>query len=111
MTMIGKMDQRITLQRATETPDGIGGTVRGWSDLPRNASPWAAVTAKAGRESMTEGRITASYVVLFTIYNRDDLSEVDRILWNGEAYNIRNLRREGGRKLRLVIEAELGVLS
>ena len=60
---------------------------------------------------MTEGRMSATYIVLFTIYNRDDLSEVDRILWNGEAYNIRNIRREGGRKLRLVIEAERGVLS
>jgi len=109
--MIGKMDQRITLQRATETPDGLGGSVRGWANLATNPSPWAAVTAKAGRESMTEGRMSATYIVLFTIYNRDDLSEVDRIVWGGEAYNIRNIRREGGRKLHLVIEAERGVLS
>jgi SPP1 family predicted phage head-tail adaptor len=109
--MIGKMDQRITLQRVTETPDGIGGTTRGWSDLAVNPSPWARVIAKAGREGMTEGRMTATYIVLFTIWNRDDLSEVDRILWNGEAYNIRNIRREGERKLYLVIEAERGVLS
>lgn len=109
--MIGKMDQRITLQRATETPDGFGGTVRGWSNLRIDPCPWAAVIAKAGRESTSEGRMSATYIVLFTIYNRDDLSEVDRILWNGEAYNIRNIRREGGRKLHLVIEAERGVLS
>lgn len=109
--MIGKMDQRITLQRATETPDGVGGTVRGWSNLAVNACPWAAVTAKAGRESMLEGRTAATYIVLFTIYNRHDLSELDRILWNGEAYNIRNLRREGSRKLHLVIEAERGVAN
>ncbi len=109
--MIGRMDQRITLQRTAETPDGVGGTLRGWSDFESDPSPWAAVIAKAGREGLTEGRTTATYVVLFTIYNRDDLSELDRILWNGEAYNIRNLRREGGRRLRLVIEAERGVLS
>ena len=99
--MIGKMDQRITLQRATETPDGFGGTVRAWSNLAADASPWANVIAKAGREAMVEGRMAATYVVLFTIYNRDDVTELDRILWNGEAYNIRNIRREGGRKLRL----------
>lgn len=109
--MIGRMDQRITLQRATETPDGIGGTVRRWSSLASNATPWAAVTAKAGRESMTEGRMNATNVVLFTIYNRGDLSEVDRIVWGGEAYNIRNIRREGGRKLHLVIEAERGAAN
>jgi SPP1 family predicted phage head-tail adaptor len=109
--MIGRMDQRITLQRATETPDGFGGTVRGWANLTANPSPWAAVVAKAGRESMAEGRRSATYIVLFTIYNRNDLSEIDRILWNGEAYNIRNIRREGGRKLHLVIEAERGVAN
>ncbi|MES2814463.1 MAG: head-tail adaptor protein [Pseudomonadota bacterium] len=109
--MIGKMDQRLTLQRATETPDGVGGTTRGWSNLSVDPCPWARVIAKAGRETMTEGRTTATFVVLFTIYNRDDLSELDRILWNGEAYNIRNLRREGGRRLHLVIEAERGVAN
>lgn len=108
---IGAMDQRITLQRATATPDGIGGTVQGWADLAVNPAVWAAVTAKAGREAMTEGRMTATYIVLFTIWNRDDLSELDRIVWGGEVYNIRNLRREGGRKLRLVIEAERGVAN
>jgi SPP1 family predicted phage head-tail adaptor len=107
--MIGKMDQRITLQRPTETPDGIGGTVRGWADLAANPRPWANVIAKAGRESMVEGRTNATYIVLFTIWNRSDLSELNRIVWNGDAYNIRNIRREGERKLRLVIEAERGV--
>lgn len=107
--MIGAMDQRITLQRFSEAADGIGGVERAWANLSVTPSVWAAVKAKAGREAMEEGRVNASYVVLFTIYNRDDLSELDRILWNGEAYNIRNLRREGGRKLRLVIEAERGV--
>jgi SPP1 family predicted phage head-tail adaptor len=109
--MIGKMDQRITLQRPTETPDGLGGTVRSWADLAANPRPWANVIAKAGRESMVEGRTNATYIVLFTIYNRSDLSELNRIVWNGEAYNIRNLRREGERKLRLVIEAERGVAN
>lgn len=107
--MIGGMDQRITLQRYTEAADGIGGVTRAWANLAATPTVWAAVKAKAGREGMDEGRVNATYVVLFTIYNRTDLSELDRILWNGEAYNIRNLRREGGRKLRLVIEAERGV--
>jgi len=106
--MIGGLDQRIYLERATETADGFGGTVRAWEPLLSDPRPWAAVTAKAGRESMTEGRTNATYIVLFTIRNRDDLTELDRILWNGEAYNIRNIRREGERKLYLVIEAERG---
>lgn len=107
--MIGRMDQRIAFQRQVDAPDGVGGVTRSWTDLVVGASVWASVIAKAGREGLVEGRTNATFVVLFTVHNRDDLSELDRIIWNGEAYNIRNLRREGGRKLRLVIEAERGV--
>ena len=107
--MIGRMDQRITLQRLVKTPDGAGGYTESWANLPANPCPWAKVTAKSGRESMVEGRIAAQFTVLFEIYNRDDVTETDRILWQGAAYNIRGIRREGGRALRLVIEAERGV--
>lgn len=105
----GAKDQQITLQRATPTPDGAGGTTQAWANIATDATVWAAVRAKAGREGLDEGRMTATFVTLFTIYNRDDLSELGRIIWNGENYNIRSLRREGGRNIDLVIEAERGV--
>lgn len=105
----GSKDQQITLQRMTSTADGIGGTTRVWANLATDAHVWAHVRAKAGREQMDEGRMAASFTLLFTIYNRSDLTELDRIRWNGENYNIRGLRREGGRNLDLVIEAERGV--
>lgn len=107
----GKMDQRITLQRKVLVPDGAGGGAAAWQDFARDAQPWAEVMAKAGRESMVEGRMAASFTVLFIVYNRCDVTETDRILWNGEPYNIRGIRRETGRALRLVIEAERGVQS
>lgn len=107
--MIGRMDQRITLQRLIKAPDGAGGYTESWANLPSNPCPWAKVIAKSGRESMVEGRIAAQFTVLFEIYNRPDVVETDRILWEGAAYNIRGIRREGGRALTLVIEAERGV--
>ena len=109
MAVAGKLDQPITLQRIAQVPDGLGGIEQQWANLPLNASVWAAVTPRMGRESMVEGRTTATYVVTFTIYNRDDISELDRIVWCGEAYNIRNLMRRGGRVLMLDIDAERGV--
>lgn len=109
MTGAGQMDQRITLQRRVMTPDGAGGSFVSWADYASNPRPWAHVQAKAGRESMTEGRMAAQFTVLFIVYNRDDVVETDRILWNGTPYNIRGIRRETGRALRLVIEAERGV--
>ena len=108
---VGTMDQRITLQRRVLTPDGAGGEAVSWLDLDDNPRPWAHVIAKSGRETMTEGRMAASFVVLFTIYNRCDVDETCRILWQGAAYNIRGIRRESSRDLRLVIEAERGVAS
>lgn len=105
----GAMDQRITLQRRTETADGFGGVTRTWGNLLANAAVWAAVKARAGRESMDEGRMNATHVVTFTIYNRTDVDETCRIVWQNETYNIRNVRREGDRALRLMIEAERGV--
>lgn len=107
----GHLDQRITLQRLTRTADGFGGLTDAWADYPTNARVWAYVRAKAGRESMDEGRMTASFTVLFTIYNRNDIDPRDRIVWQGVNYNIRGLRQEGGRRLMLVIEAERGVTS
>ena len=109
--MIGQMDQRITLQRLADTPDGGGGLVRTWGDVATNACPWASVRAKAGKEGLGEGRTNATYVVVFTIYNRADLSEKDRLVWNGENYNIRGILRTGDRKLFLQIEAERGVAT
>lgn len=105
----GAMDQRITLQRATALSDGAGGVTWVWADLPVNASVWAAVKSRVWREALTEGRVAASYVMTFTIYNRSDLSEVDRIVWNGENYNIRGISRNGGAAITLSIDAERGV--
>jgi SPP1 family predicted phage head-tail adaptor len=109
MAGAGQMDQRITLQRLVKAPDGAGGYAESWADYAMNPRPWANVIAKAGRENMTEGRIAAQFTVLFEIYNRSDVIETDRILWDGVAYNIRGIRREGMRDQRLVIEAERGV--
>jgi SPP1 family predicted phage head-tail adaptor len=108
---VGKMDQRVTLQRYTAAPDGYGGTLQTWVDYATSPTIWAHVVAKSGRESMTEDRMTATFVVLFTIHNRRDIDIRDRIVWQGVVYNIRGIRDEGGRSLFLVIEAERGVAS
>jgi len=111
MADAGAMDQIITLQRKTATADGGGGVTEAWADFAEDANPWANVKAKSGREGLTEGRTTATFVVEFTIYNRADVTELDRIVWQGVTYNIRGIRAEGGRKLHLVIDAERGVNS
>lgn len=103
--MIGKMDQLITLRRRVEALDGIGGVELRWVEI---CTVWANVVAKAGRESMVEGRVNAVFPVVFTIWNRDDVSETTQIVWGGKAYNVRSILAEGGRALTLRIDAEAG---
>jgi head-tail adaptor len=104
----GKLDQFITIERRATATDGMGGFIDAWAT---HCEVWANVKAKAGREGLSEGRTNAVYVVNFTIYNIADLSELDRIVWNEETYNIRNIMREGNRALHVKIEAERGVAS
>lgn len=102
----GRLDQRIRIQRLTRTADGIGGVVTAWRDV---GTVWANAKAKAGRETVLDGRTAATFVTVFTIRQRADLGEVDRIVWQGAAYNIRSILREGDRAQYLAIEAERGV--
>lgn len=106
--MIGRMDERVTFQRLTATADGAGGTTTAWANFRTDPVAWAEVKTRVGREVMVEGRMTAQSPTTFTVHYRDDVSELDRILWAGEAYQIRNVIRRGGRKLFLEIDAERG---
>ena len=103
-----RMDQRITLQTPTLTPDGAGGQTSAWGDVPSVPVVWAHVQPLRGNERLDEDRPNARGMYVFTIRNRTDLDERCRIVWRGEQYNIRSILREGVRTLYLKIEAERG---
>lgn len=106
--MIGKLDQRITFQARTEASDGAGGTTSTWGDFDTVPTVWAAVRPLTGGETVADGSFNASGMWEFTIRNRSDVSEKDRIQWQSENYNIRQVNRQGGREMYLVIVAERG---
>lgn len=107
----GKLDQRIAFQAATLAADGLGGRTKTWAAVPSVPNVWAHVRALGGGEGMAEGQQQARTRYLFTVRNRSDISEGNRIVWQSENYNIRRIEREGGRKLYLVIEAERNVAN
>ena len=107
----GKLDQMITLQSRSYVSDGAGGKTETWTDFATDANPWAAVKARFGREGTTSDQVTATATTTFTIRNRSDVSENDRIIWNSETFNIRSVLRMGDRELYLQIDAERGVPS
>lgn len=108
-SVIGLADQRVTFQRYAETSDGIGGTTQAWADFATTPTVWAKVTPRIGSEKLEEGRVNASGMATFTVRYRSDVTETDRLIWRGEAWNIRRIMRKSGRNLWLDIEAERGV--
>ena len=109
--MSGHMDQQITLRTLTRTADGAGGVTEAWADFADDATVWAAVTFKGASEGLQEGRVNASQVTNFEIYTRSDVTELDALIWEGETYNIRAIRRYGSRPLTMWLDAERGVAT
>lgn len=105
----GKLDQRITFQAYTLSPDGAGGQTKTWANLTTTPTVWAHAKPVRGTESFSEDRTNATSTVMFTIRNRGDLTDAMRIVWGGVNYNIRDIRRAGSREMYLTIIAERGV--
>lgn len=107
--MIGRMDEVITLQANTTTSDGAGGQVNSWADFGTDPQVWAKIDPLSGGERLDSGAFNAAGLWKFTIWYRDDVTELDRILWNGDRYNIRRVARSRQSALYLDIFAERGV--
>lgn len=108
MAKPGKLDQRIEIQQPSNVSDGGGGFTKTFAKI---ASVWAHVRANSGREIYEDERTNALSLATFTIRNRSDVFENDRIVWNAEKYNVRQVRREGVRAMYLQILAERGANS
>jgi head-tail adaptor len=52
----GKRDQRVTVERYGETPDGAGGTLQGWAAFCQR---WVEVKPMSGRERSQASRTIA----------------------------------------------------
>lgn len=102
----GEMDELITLQTVETSPDGFGGQVTIWETL---AQTWARVQPVRAEESDTRGAVRPVRVYLFEVYRRVDLSEAMRVQWNGEDFNIREIRIGPAREMTMTIVAESGV--
>lgn len=104
----GELDQRISLQRLTLTPDGVGGSTEAWEEY---AAVWARVRPQRGRERQESERQEATREYRVKIRHRSDVLEADRIVWRERQLNIRVLHDKGPRELYLEIDAELGEAS
>ena len=111
----GRLDRRITIQRATTVSDAYGTPVATWADL---ACCWAhlAYSETGSAEEQHDAVHLAITRTIFTIRYRDDLLHPDRIAYGGNHYDIIRIAESAGpfsrdfqatRRAYLTITAEL----
>lgn len=92
---LGQLDRRITIQSQAGTQDEFGQSVDSWSDV---ATVWAQVKFKAGSESVSANKLTTGADCIFTIRYRSQITTRNRIIYEGEYYDIIHKAEIGRRK-------------
>lgn len=103
----GELDELIDFQREERAPDGGGGSTVTMTTFASGV--WAHARPRSGKEMGNNDQVQASAMYLFVVRYRDDITEGDRIAWNGDTYNIRSILTRGPRSLYIEIDAERGV--
>lgn len=85
LIVAGRLDQRLTLQRPTDTQDELGQVFPGWSTV---TTVWASAAPLRGRELEAAAAAQSEATVRFRIRWRADVSRTWRVLWRGVAYAI-----------------------
>lgn len=105
MTPIGELRVRLELQAPQETPDGLGGVVRGWETL---GHVWAAIEPVSADDRVVAdkrlGRITHRIV----IRRRSEVTTTHRFLLGQRNFVLLAVRDadERGRFLECLVEEE-----
>jgi SPP1 family predicted phage head-tail adaptor len=90
----GKLDRRVTIQRATIAPNGFNEPVETWTDV---ATVWAQQRPNRGAERFSAQEINGQAVMTFHIRYRTDLRVSDRIIYGGRVWNVIDIREVGRR--------------
>lgn len=88
MIAAGSLDQRITVQQKTLTPNAIGEDVFAWATF---ATLWARVMPLRGRDFIAANQEQHTLDARFLVRTRSGLTTGMRILWKSEPYDIVNL--------------------
>lgn len=98
----GKLNKRITLQRRDATLDSFGTEDQNtWADV---FTCWSRIAMQGGKEFQRAQIIVADIEQLFVTRYCSELSDVtekDRIYYNGKYYDIRSVNNVGERNVEL----------
>lgn len=99
----GKLDRRLTIRRFTETGrNEFNEPVISWADV---ATVWAQQRPNRGSERFAAAQIAGTAVMTFHIRYRSDITVQDRLVYEGQEYEIVAPPREIGRRVVTEIDA------
>ena len=103
----GALRHRITLQSATDTPDGGGGFTTVWTDV---ATVWAAIEPLKGREQLHAAQLETPVTHRVTLRYRAGVTPKMRVKFGTRVFNIRAVidAEERHRTLELMCEEGVG---
>jgi SPP1 family predicted phage head-tail adaptor len=98
----GKLDTTITVQRFTSVIDEGGGSVQTWTDL---VTVRAQIIQASTEEFIRSYGASDDTIMIFRTRWIDDIRTADRVMYDGEAFNIKELKpigRQRGLDIRAV---------
>lgn len=98
----GSLDQVITIERASTALDGNRAPVASWSAV---ATVRAGIVKASTEEFMRDRGASSETIITFRLRYLDDVTLADRIAYDGDTYDIKDMR-ELGRRRGLDIRAE-----
>jgi SPP1 family predicted phage head-tail adaptor len=96
--VIGNLDRRITIQRATGAVDAFNEPVASWSSM---MTVWAQKKDVSDRERFAAAETGAVITTRFTVrwsQQTADVSPKDRIVSDGRSYDIHGIKEIGRRR-------------
>lgn len=98
---IGKLRERVTLERMVRTPDGFGGTGVSWSLV---ATCRAEVISFKGREHTRAGRTETRTPFRVVTRYREDVTSAMRIRWRDRLLDIQSVIDPDGERRWLALD-------
>jgi len=97
----GQMRYEALIRAETLADDGAGGSIKTWRD---KFTIRCSATQKAGGEKWLQEDLRSPAHVEFTTRYRDDITEADQLVFNGEQYDIYSLDNVEFRNRWLVVK-------
>lgn len=90
----GKLRERVTVQQATETRNGLGEVVQAWSTY---ATVWASVEGISSREALQQGQVQTDVSHRVQMRYLNGLTHTMRLYWRSRALEIVSVLEHGNR--------------